>query len=187
MSTKNFRFYIKVHTTLNLQTRVIIHDEFYLVYGVQAPSLRTVERWSQLFCEGREEIEDEARPGRHITETTSENIEQGRLLINDDRYITLEEVQQQTDLSYCIIQRIIINQLKLKKSTARYIPKDVTDFQRAQRVQIYKQNLAKLQTGTWHLFDLTTGDKSWFYHKQIGRKSSNAASVRREDPPPIVV
>ena len=32
-----------------------------------------------------------------------------------------------------------------------------------------------------------TGDESWFYHTQIGRKSSNAAWVRREDPPPTVV
>jgi len=83
MSTENFRFYIKVRTALNIQAR-IIHDELYSVYGDQAPSLTTVKRWSKLFREGREEIEDETRPGRPITETTSENIEQIRLLINDD-------------------------------------------------------------------------------------------------------
>ncbi|CAF4211367.1 unnamed protein product, partial [Rotaria sordida] len=174
MSTENFRFYIKVRTALNIQAR-IIHDELYSVYGDQAPSLTTVKRWSKLFREGREEIEDESRPGRPITETTSENIEEIRLLINDDPYLTIEELQEQTDLSYGTVHRIITDHLNLRKVTARYIPKDLTDFQRAERVRICKENLAKFQQGTWRLCDIITGDESWFYHKQIGRKSSNAA------------
>ncbi len=83
MNKENYRFYIKVRTALNIQAKVI-HDELYSVFGDQAPSLRTVERWSMLFRDGREEVEDEARPGRPITETTSEHIEQVRLLIDDD-------------------------------------------------------------------------------------------------------
>ncbi|CAF1455264.1 unnamed protein product [Rotaria sp. Silwood1] len=186
MSTENFRFYIKTRTALNIQAR-IIHDELYSVYGDQAPSLRTVERWSKLFRDGREELEDTARPRRPITETTSENIEQIRQLIDDDPYLTIEELQEQTDLSYGTIHRIITNHLNLRKITARYIPKDLTDFQRAERVRICKENLSKFQQGTWRLCDIITGDESWFYHKQIGRKSSNAAWVRRGDPPPTVV
>jgi len=186
MSTENFRFYIKMRTALNIQAR-IIHDELYSVYGDQAPSLRTVERWSKLFRDGREELEDEARPGRPITETTSENIEQIRQLIDDDPYLTIEALQEQTDLSYGTVHRIITNHLNLRKITARYIPKDLTDFQRAARVRICKENLSKFQQGTWRLCDIITGDESWFYHKQIGRKSSNAAWVKRGDPPPTVV
>ena len=53
MSTENFRFYIKTRNALNIQVR-IIHDELYSVYGGQAPSIRTVERWSRLFRDGRE-------------------------------------------------------------------------------------------------------------------------------------
>ena len=34
---------------------------------------------------------------------------------------------------------------------------------------------------------MITGDESWFYHQQIGRKSSNAAWVARGDPPPTVI
>ena len=47
MTTENLRFYIKVLTALHIQAR-IIHDELYGVYGDEAPSLRTVERWSML-------------------------------------------------------------------------------------------------------------------------------------------
>jgi hypothetical protein len=71
MSAENFRFYIKMRTTINIQAR-IIHDELYFVYGDQAPSLRTVERWSKLFLDGREEIEDKARPGTLKKKTSYE-------------------------------------------------------------------------------------------------------------------
>ena len=50
--------YIKVRTALHIQP-TIIHDELCTVFGDEAPSFRTVARWSQWFREGREEIEDE--------------------------------------------------------------------------------------------------------------------------------
>ena len=92
-----------------------------------------------VFREGREELEDEALSGRPITEITSENIEQIRLLINDDPYFTIEELQEQTDLSYGTVHRILTNHLNLRKITAHYVPKDLTDLQRAERVRILKK------------------------------------------------
>jgi histone-lysine N-methyltransferase SETMAR len=186
MTTENFRFYIKVRTALSIPARVI-HDELRSVYGDEVPGLSTIERWSKLFRDGREEIEDKARPGRPITETTTENIEQVRLLIDDDPCITIEGIQEQTDLSYGTVQRIISDHLKLRKITARYIPKDLTDLQQAERIRICKENLAKFHQGTWRLCDVITGDESWFRHKQIARKISNKAWVGTGDPPPTVV
>ncbi|CAF4307448.1 unnamed protein product [Rotaria sordida] len=144
MNKKKFLFYIKVRTALNISAGAI-YDELYSVCGDQAPSYTTVKRWAKWFREGGEEIEDEARPGRPVTETTFENIEQVHLLIDDDPHITIEEVQEQTGLSHDTVRRIITDHLNLKKTTARYIPKDLTDFQRAERVRICKQNLAKFQ------------------------------------------
>ena len=142
MSKENFRFYIKVRTALNISAGAI-YDELYSFCGDQAPSYAIAKRWAKWFREGREEVEDEARPGRPVTETTSENIEQVRLIIDDDPHITIEEMQEQTGLSHGTVQRIITDHLNLKKVTARYIPKNLTDFQRAERVRICKQNLAK--------------------------------------------
>ena len=186
MNKKNFRFYIKVRTALNIPAR-IIYDELCSVFGDQAPALRTVEWWSKLFREGREDVEDEERPGRPITETTSENIEQVRSLINDNPHITIQEMEVQTGLSHGTIHRIISDHLNLKKLTARYIPKQLTDSQKAERVRICKENLEKFESGAWRLCDVITGDESWFYHKHIGRKLSNSAWVSRNDPPPTVV
>ncbi|CAF1664481.1 unnamed protein product [Adineta ricciae] len=75
MDKENFRFYIKERTALDVQP-TIIHNELCTVFDDEAPSFRTVARWSKWFREGRQDIEDETRGGRPITETTSENIEQ---------------------------------------------------------------------------------------------------------------
>ena len=141
MSTENIRFYIKMRTALNIQAPVI-YEELYAVYGDQAPCLRTAERWCKRFHEGQEELENEARPGRPITETTPENIEQVRLIIEDDPCVTIEEVQDQTGLSYGTTQRIITDHLQLTKIAARCLPKQLIDFQRDEGVRICQKNVA---------------------------------------------
>ena len=115
MDKENFRAYIKVRTALSIQPKTI-HDELYSVFGDQAPSYGTVAKWSKWFREGRETIEDHPRPGRPVTETTSENIEEIRSLINDDPHLTIDEIQVETGMSRGTIERIISNHLQLKKS-----------------------------------------------------------------------
>ncbi|CAF4173181.1 unnamed protein product, partial [Rotaria magnacalcarata] len=147
-----------------------IHDELNSIYG-EASGLSTSARWSKLLRDGREEIEDKARPGRPITETTTANIEQVRLLIDDDLYITIECIQERADISCETDQRVIDDHLKRWKITAHYILKDLSDVQRTERVRICKQNLSKFQQETWRLCDIITDDESWFYHKQIAHCS----------------
>ncbi|CAF4732982.1 unnamed protein product, partial [Rotaria sp. Silwood2] len=112
------------------------------------------------FREGQEEVEDEDRPGRSVTETTSENIEQVQSIIDDDPCVTVDELQEQTGLSHATLYRVVCDHLNLKKITARYVPKHLADFQRTERVQICKENLAKSERGTWRLCDVVTGDES---------------------------
>ncbi|CAF0862837.1 unnamed protein product [Didymodactylos carnosus] len=59
-------------------TRAALHIEPKVIHD-EAPSRSTVVRWSKWFREGGEQIEDEPRPGRPVTKTTSENIEEVRL------------------------------------------------------------------------------------------------------------
>ncbi|CAF1154736.1 unnamed protein product [Adineta ricciae] len=95
--------------------------------------------------------------------TTSENNERVHLIIDDDSHVTIEEIQEQTGLSYGTTQRIIKDHLHLTKITARYIPKELTDFQRNERMT-----------------------SLGFFHKQTGQKSSYAAWVAKGDASPTV-
>jgi hypothetical protein len=47
-----------------------------------------------------------------------------------------------------------------------------------------KRNLEKK---TWRLYGIITGDETWIYHKQIGRKSSNSTWVGENKPLRIIV
>ncbi len=53
MKKENFCFYIKVRTVLNIPPRTI-HKELHLAHDDQTSSLKTVERWSKWFREGRD-------------------------------------------------------------------------------------------------------------------------------------
>ncbi|CAF2051960.1 unnamed protein product [Rotaria magnacalcarata] len=139
-----------------------IFDDLCTALRDQAPSYNTVVRWSKLCRDGREEVEDEPRPDRPVTETTSDNIENARHLIDNDPYLTIDETQVEAGLSHGATQRIVFDHLKLKKITARWIPNQLTDSQRAERVRICQENLAKFKHGTWRLCDVVTGDESWF-------------------------
>ncbi|CAF1550336.1 unnamed protein product [Adineta ricciae] len=163
MTTENFRFYIKVRTALNTPESVI-HDELRSVYGEETPVLSTIEGWSKLFRDGREKTENKARAARPFAETTIENIVQVRLRIDDDPYMPIDGIHEQTNLSYGTVQRTISDHLKVRKITARYVCKDLNDLERAERVRICKKNFAKVHQGAWLLCDIITGDESWFRH-----------------------
>ncbi|CAF3870852.1 unnamed protein product, partial [Rotaria sp. Silwood1] len=184
--TENFRFYIKVRTALNIEARTI-HDELHTVFGDEAPSYRTVARRAQWFREGSEEIEDEERSGRPVTETTLDNIEEIRSIVNDDPHVIIAELQEHTGLSYGTVHRILSDHLELRKIIARFIPKQLTDYQRNERVRICKENLSRFIEEGWRFSDVITGDESWFFHQQTGRKVSNAAWVAKDDPPSTII
>ena len=83
---------------------------------------------------GREGINDGTRTGSHITATTSENIEEIQSIINVNPYITIEELQEQTDLGLGTIQRMISDHVNLREITVRYVLKQLINFQRAEWV-----------------------------------------------------
>ena len=47
--------------------------------------------------------------------------------------MTIEELQEQTDLSHGTIQRITSDHLNLRKIITHHVPKRPTDFQRTER------------------------------------------------------
>ena len=119
--------------------------------------------------------------------STPENIEEIRSIVSHDPHVTIAELQEHTDLSYDTVQRVLSDHFELRKMTASYIPKQLTDYQRSERVRICKENLSRFTEGGWRLSDVITGDESWFFHQQIVRKVSNAAWVAKDDPPPKIV
>ena len=121
IDAEHFRFCIKVCTALDIQP-IVIHNELCFAFGDETPPLRTVQRRSKWFREGREEVEDEERSGRPIMEITPGNTEQVRNLIDDDPYAKIDALEAQCSLSHGTVQQTISYHLQLKNITACYVP-----------------------------------------------------------------
>ena len=105
-------------------------------------SRKQVQLWYNRFKEGREDVNDNARPGRPSTSTTVANMEAMKKMILDYRRITITEVVDDVGLSSGSCQAIFTNVLGIKRAAAKIIPKllncenrslDVDDVQRRSR------------------------------------------------------
>ena len=121
MNKENCRFYIFTRFKLGFDAKSI-HADFVSVFGEEALSYETVARWIRLFKDGRQSFEDEHRVGRTITGKSTANIDLVRNVIEDNPYVTYDEIEAETSLCRGTIYGIIHDCLKLKKVASRWVP-----------------------------------------------------------------
>ena len=99
-------------------------------------------KWIGFFKGGREDVKDAPRVGRPITEVTDENIAKVREVIEEDPFVTYDEIEEETSLSRGSISRIIHNCLNLKKIASVWVPHQLTEKNRLDRVAMCRENLS---------------------------------------------
>jgi histone-lysine N-methyltransferase SETMAR len=186
MEKSNFRFYVRIRQSQGASAKPI-YDELKTYAPKLAPSYATVRLWFRKFKRGCKTFEDKPRSGCPISKTSQPNIERIRNLIEDDPYITYDQIEAKTSLSRGTIHTIIHEHLKLRKITSRWVPHELTPKNKEDRVEICKKNLAKFEENKWRLYDVLTGDESWFYLKQVQRKQSNKSWVQKDQSAKTVV
>ncbi|UYV72930.1 hypothetical protein LAZ67_10001205, partial [Cordylochernes scorpioides] len=95
-----------------------------------APKRTTVFEWHSRFKAGRISIEDDPRQGRPKFQRTDENVQKITDLIKENPRTTLLELEQDTGISKTTIGRIVTEDLKLKKTPAKFIPRFLTNEQK---------------------------------------------------------
>ena len=75
----------------------------------------------------------------------------------------------------------------MKKVTSRWVPHQLNDEQKRERVRLCRENLSKFRNGSWRLCEIITVDEVWIYHRQIHHKSTNTSWVAEGEPPPTIV
>ena len=112
-----------------------------VVFGQSTMSRIQVQLWYNRFKEGREDVNDDARPGRLRTSTTEENIEAVKKMILDNCRITIREVTDDFGISYGSCQVIFTDVLGMNRSAAKIVQKLVNFKQKQRRVDIAQQVL----------------------------------------------
>ena len=186
MEKSHYRTYIFTRFKLCFNA-TSIHADLVAVHGNQAPSYATVTRWVFKFREGREDLKDDEHSGRPITVSCQAHIDLVRTVIEENPFSTYADIQEETTLCYGTIYHIVHDCLKMKKITSRWVPHMLSQENRTKRVAFCCETLDKIESQTWRLGDIETGDESLFYWMQIGRKQANRSWVKEGEAPRTIV
>ena len=92
-------------------------------YGESDMSKTRVNEWYERLQDGREDVENDERPGRPSTSTTDENVKKGKEMVMNDRRITIREVADDVGISIGSCHDIFSNVLGMKRVAAKFVPK----------------------------------------------------------------
>ncbi|CAK1592430.1 unnamed protein product [Parnassius mnemosyne] len=162
-----------------------IHSDLVETLGDSAPPYSTVARWAKEFKLGRTSTEDKHREGRPSTSLTEDNVKKVEDVVLADRRVTIRHVAEVTGISYGSVQRILANELHMKKVSARWVPRMLTDEQKKNRVDISRVNLEKYQADQENfLFRFVTMDETWIQHFNPETKQQSMTWKRASSPTP---
>ncbi|KAI6648624.1 hypothetical protein LOD99_7981 [Oopsacas minuta] len=92
------------------------------ILGDECPSKATSYRWIERFDNGDEELHDDPGPGHPTSSKTRSHIERVQTILDEDRRITLRELEEKVDISKATLHSIITEDLEISKVTACWVP-----------------------------------------------------------------
>jgi len=131
METRALKFYFFLQGKAPKEIHAILTETF----GEHAPSYATVKNWVALFKSGDFSTCDAPRPGRPKTVTTPEIIDQFHGLILGDCRISAKSIAKQLGISCERVGSIVLEDLDMRKLSAKWVPKCLNADQKRQRCQ----------------------------------------------------
>ena len=173
-----FSFKVEYHAVIRYlylkgKTGKEIHGELADVYGSSAPYYALVKFWLGEFKRGRTSLEDEARSGRPLDATDKEMCKKVRDLVYSDRRIQVEEITQALGILHGRVSTILHDRLVMRKLTARWVPKSLSDEQMATRASVCSSLLKRFRSKDDFLLCLVTVDETWVYYYEPENKAQS--------------
>ena len=104
-----------------------------------------VFKWHKAFKEDRENIEHDPRSGRSISSTNDQNMEVVRAVMAKDHHLSVRMIAEETGLNKNAVHRILTEHLHMRKICAKMVPKNLSVRQKANRLEICQDLLARLE------------------------------------------
>ncbi|UYV77575.1 SCD [Cordylochernes scorpioides] len=133
---------------------------------------------------GRISIEDDPRQGRPTFQRTDENVQKITDLIKENPRTTLLELEQDTGISKTTIGRIVTEDLRLKNTPAKFIPRFLTNEQKLCRLATCEDMLEMTRTDPEWKDKIITGDETWVYSYDPETKRQSAEWRGQGEPRP---
>ena len=157
-------------------------------FGDQAPSRATVFRWFSQCKWGPSSLDDEPRSGRPASAVTDDNIAAVRRMIDEDRRVTCAEIREALGIGSAAVTTILHDKLGASKRCARWVPHNLTEDQKAERVRWCEFMLERFKSGTSkRCWEIITGDETWVYQYDPETKQQSAVWLLPDDASPTKV
>ncbi|UYV67063.1 GART, partial [Cordylochernes scorpioides] len=155
-----------------------------VAYGEATLDQSNVYRWYKMFSEGREDVNDEERAGCPSTSTTDEKINEVEKMILANRRITVREVAEDLNISIGSCHSIFINDLGMRRVTAKFVPKLLNCDQKQHRMNIANEMLDSVHDDPNLLQRVITGDEAWVYGYDVETKAQSSQWKLPHEPRP---
>ncbi|CAH1997390.1 unnamed protein product [Acanthoscelides obtectus] len=120
-------------------------------------------------------LSDDSRVGAPKTAVTQENVDAVRKLIIEDRHVTYREIDASLKISKTSIQKILHEELGVRKLVSHWIPHLFTEEQKPARVNWCQKTLDRLNSGnSKNVHSIASGDKSLIYCDESENKGHKA-------------
>lgn len=144
-----------------------IHEFIDNAWPGECPSVRHIRRLSKEFRDGeRDTFERLPGSGRKQTETRKENVDEVRILIEEDSSITINQISARLDISHSMVQRIIEDDLETIWKGTQWVPHTLNEINKAIRVERCQVLLDSLSTRLAKK-NLVTIDEKFFYCRNL--------------------
>lgn len=144
------------------------------VYGNACLSRSNVFVWHKRFLNGRDSLEDDEHTGRPISIRTPDSICKVRDYLADHRNASLKMMEEALDINRETIRTILHEDLGKTKVCARFVPHELTDEQKAARLQHCRDLVATARNDPNFMRSIVTGDETWCFQYDPESKRQSA-------------
>jgi len=141
-----------------------------------------VFRWHKAFKDGRESVEDEQRADRPSTARTENNVARVKIVLDRDRRLQVRLIAGEVGLPKTDAHRIITEDLHMRKSCAKLVPKNLSDEQKDNRVLVSREILDRVTSEPDFLQGVITGDETWVFEYDPTRVVHFRVTSTKEGP-----
>ncbi|UYV74150.1 hypothetical protein LAZ67_11002252 [Cordylochernes scorpioides] len=148
-------------------------DLLKLTFGNENVNKPTTFRWFSRFKNGMESVKDDKRVGHPIQHRNPEKSSQISNLIKENPQIGLRDIEKETGISKSLVGSIIKEDLQIKKTDSKFVPKMCTIQQKENRVEVAKKMLEMVEESPNWKEKVITGDETWVngYDPETKRQS----------------
>ena len=136
--------------------------------------LKTFE-WYSHCKSGRRSFEDDPHPGRPFTSHTEETVAAHvREIIRADRRLTIRDVAEEVRIAFSMCQRILREDMRMRRVTTKFVPYLLTAEQKDNRVSICTDLQDRAQNDPNFMSSVITGDECWVYGYDLETKQMSS-------------